>query len=470
MKLLLSFLLLLGWVLHGHAAGRPNLLFVFADDMTYDAVRALGDEGIETPHLDLLVESGTTFSHAYNSGAWGGAVCIASRTMLITGRQLWNARAFDNRDKIKSEFVAPGRTWPQLLAKAGYRTFLTGKWHVKAAPEEVFDVVRHVRPGMPKSVKHAYNRPLAGEQDPWDPADRSLGGFWEGGTHWSAVQADDAVGFVREASRDEEPFFIYLAFNAPHDPRQSPQRFLDQYPLEEVAVPPSFLPAYPYREAMGCPHALRDEKLAPMPRTRHAVRVHRREDYALVSHLDAQIGRVLDALEASGEADNTYVVFTADHGLAVGKHGLLGKQSMYDHSVRVPFVVKGPGIAAGRTIAAPIYLQDVIPTTLDWAGVATPDTVEFESLTPHLEGKGSSRDFVYTAYRDRQRAITSGGYKLIVYPEAKRARLYHLAEDPDELVDLLEKGKGKGVAKRLYARLRAVQPEFGDTLELELEL
>ena len=449
-------------------AAKPNILFIFADDMTYDAIAALGHEEIETPHLDRLVKGGTTFTHAYNSGSWSGAVCVASRHMLMTGRQLWNAHKVANR-KGMAEYHAHKKCWPQLLESAGYRTYMSGKWHVQIDADKLFNVARHVRPGMPRSVKKAYNRPLEGKPDPWDPTDKSIGGFWEGGKHWSEVQADDAVGFLQEAGGSQQPFFIYLAFNAPHDPRQAPQEYLDRYPTDRIAIPKNFLPRYPFCDQIGNPHKLRDENLAPMPRTRHSVQVHRREYYAIITHMDAQIGRVLDELKKSGKEKNTYIVFTADHGLAVGKHGLFGKQNMYDHSVRVPFVVVGPGVAPGAANNAPIYLQDVIPSSLDWAGAKTPDYVQFKSIQPHLDGKGKKRDYVYGAYLGVQRSITEGGYKLIYYPRAGNTlRLYKVSEDPHEMNDLIKSGgaAAEAVATRLWNRLQAVQGEFGDSLTL----
>jgi len=449
------------------AAEKPNLLFIFADDYSYEAVHAAGMAEIETPNIDRLMASGTSFTHAYNSGGWHGAICVASRTMLMTGRQLWHAEAAEKT--LKKDFVDQGKLWPQLMKAEGYETYMTGKWHVGAKAEEAFDHARNIRPGMPGSVAKAYNRPLEGKEDPWDPTDTSLGGFWQGGTHWSVVGANDAIDFLGMAKKNEKPFFIYLAFNAPHDPRQAPQEYLDKYPVEKVAVPENFLERYPYCDEMQAPWSLRDEKLAPMPRTKHSVQVHRREYYALITHMDAQIGRVLDALEANGQAENTHIVFTADHGLSVGHHGLIGKQNLYDDSVRVPFVLTGPGVEKGRRVAAPIYLQDVIPTALDWAGAETPGHIEFKSLLPFVEGKGEARKSIYGAYRMAQRSVTMEGYKLIIYPAAKKARMFNLEKDPQEMVDLLEEGKGKGkdVAKRLFGELLKLQKEMDDRLELK---
>jgi len=199
---------------------KPNILFIFADDMAMDAVGAFGGE-LKTPHMDRLVAGGTSFMNTYNPGSWHGAVCIASRTMLMTGRSLFRAKALQS--DLRKE-VEERRFWPQLLEDAGYTTYMTGKWHVDANAAKAFTVARDIRPGMPNDFPEGYNRPLEGQPDPWSPYDPKFEGFWKGGKHWSEVQADHAIDFLREAKKDKKPFFIYLAFNAPHDPRQAPKR------------------------------------------------------------------------------------------------------------------------------------------------------------------------------------------------------------------------------------------------------
>lgn len=447
------------------ASARPNILFLFADDQCYETIRAFGRTDIETPNLDRLAQRGTTFTRAYNMGSWSGAVCVASRTMLVTGRSVWNAEAVY---KTTDGERRAGVLWPQLMKRAGYRTYFTGKWHIQTDAAKCFDVARHIRAGMPTTVPAAYNRPLAGAADAWSPFDESLGGFWEGGKHWSAVAADDAVDYLHAAKDDAHPFFMYVAFNAPHDPRQSPQEYVDKYPPNRIAVPENFLPEYPYKDAIGCSHKLRDENLAPMPRTAHAVQVHRGEYYALITHLDGQIGRILDALEATGQAENTWIFYTADHGLAVGHHGLFGKQNMYDHSVRVPLIVAGPGVAANRRLDAAAYLQDVMATSLELAQAQRPPHVFFHSLLPLLNGerRASYYDSVYGAYLDLQRAITHDGWKLIAYPKAGVLRLYHLTADPLEMHDLADDPQLAERKAELFRRLVALQQELDDELDL----
>ncbi|MCF7788870.1 MAG: sulfatase-like hydrolase/transferase [Prosthecobacter sp.] len=459
----ITTLLLLSVTLH---AAKPNVLFLFADDFTYEAVRAFGHTEIDTPNIDRLAARGTTFTRAYNMGSWSGAVCVASRMMLNTGRSVWDAGAvYKTTDKERQS----GVLWSQLMSKAGYKTYMTGKWHVQTDATKVFDMAMDVRPGMPKTVPTSYNRPIAGQTDAWSPYDKSLGGFWEGGKHWSEVVNDHTITFLNDAKQQEKPFFIYSAFNAPHDPRQAPKEFQDMYPLSRIKVPENFIPEYPYKDDIGCSEKLRDEHLAPMPRTEFAVKTHRSEYYALITHLDVQIGKILDALDANGQADNTWIFFTADHGLAVGHHGLIGKQNMYDHSVRVPFIVAGPGVAKGAKNDNAIYLQDVMATALDLAEAEKPQHVFFHSLRPLLNGtqKHSSYDSVYGAYLELQRAITHDGWKLIAYPKAKVLRLYHLAEDSQEMTDLAAKPEHAALKKEMYARLVKLSADLGDQVDLQ---
>jgi len=445
------------------AAEKPNILFLFSDDQSYETVRSLGHTDIDTPNLDRLAARGTTFTHAYNMGAWGGAVCVASRSMLVTGRTVWRAKANEQNQK---DDVKAGRLWPQRMAALGYETCFSGKWHVEADVRKAFDHVANLRPGMPGDTREGYNRPLPGKPDPWNPSDPKFSGHWKGGRHWSEVLGDDGVGFLGQAANPDKPFFMYLAFSAPHDPRQSPKEYVERYPLDRIKVPENFLPEYPLNEEIGAGRKLRDEKLAPFPRDEHAVKVNRREYYAIITHMDAQVGRILDALEKSGKAGNTWIIFTSDHGLACGHHGLMGKQNMYEHSLRVPFIVTGPGVKAGAKIETPIHLQDAMATALDLAG-ADRDGIEFQSIRPLLAGGNGGLDAVYAAYMDKQRAVIDDGWKLILYPEAKVAKLFHLTADPQETKDLATDPAMTDRKKALFTKFRELQERYDDKLDLE---
>jgi choline-sulfatase len=321
---------------------------------------------------------------------------------------------------------------------------------------------------MPNQTEAGYNRPIEGQPNPWKPWDKTRGGYWKGGKHWSEVLADDTEEFLDNASKSEKPFFMYLAFNAPHDPRQSPKEYVDKYPLENVKVPDNFLPEYPYKDSIGCSENLRDEMLAPFPRTKYAVKVNRQEYYAAITYMDTQVGRILDALEMTGKTGNTYIFFAADQGLAVGHHGLMGKQNMYDDSVRVPLMVVGPGVPKDKKIDTPVYLQDIMPSTLELAGIDRPQHVQFKSLMPLINGKvKSSYDTIYGGYIDLQRMVSADGYKLIYYPKINKTLLYNLKEDPLEMKNLADEPANAGLIKRLKARLKELQKEVGDTLDLD---
>ncbi|NND99722.1 MAG: sulfatase-like hydrolase/transferase [Pirellulaceae bacterium] len=442
---------------------KPNIVLIFADDQCFETIHALGNHEIETPNLDSLVRRGTTFTHTYNMGSWSGAVCVASRTMLNSGRFVWNANSI-YADSAKEQQA--GRWWSEYMKQAGYRTYMTGKWHCRADAAKSFDIARDIRPGMPNQSEAGYNRPTAPGEDTWSPSDPKFGGFWAGGTHWSEVVSNHAADYMQQAKSEDQPFFMYLAFNAPHDPRQSPEQYVARYPVEKIALPENFQPLYPHAESIGCGKRLRDERLAPFPRTPYAIKVHRQEYYAIITHMDEMIGRILKSLKETGKEDNTWIFFTADHGLAVGQHGLVGKQNMYDHSVRVPLMVVGPNVPADQRIDEPVYLQDIMPTSLELAGVDKPDHVEFNSLLPILDGGESPYESIYGCYLDKQRSIRTDQYKLIVYPQADVMRLYDIQDDPLEKKDLAGDASKQAVVEQLFADLQELQSSMNDDLDL----
>jgi len=474
------------------AINKPNFVFLFADDQTFESIRALGFEEVYTPNLDRLVNEGTSFTHAYNMGGWNGAICVASRAMIISGSYIWNAQE-KSALWSKGDTTALNQTWSKLLQKQGYDTYMTGKWHVEAPAKTIFNDARNVRGGMPGDKRNelgeainkwkkesgdmkdwnnymplGYGRPTDPDDTEWQPTDTLQGGFWKGGKHWSEVIRDDALSFLETAKKKDNPFFMYLAFNATHDPRQAPQRFLDMYPLENIKVPENFLPEYPWKDSIGNPPGLRDEALAPFPRTEYAVKVHRQEYFALLSHMDEQIGIILDSLEASGKMDNTYIFFSADHGLSVGHHGLIGKQSMFDHSIRIPMMVVGPGIPKGKLLHQDVYLQDIMATSLELANMEKPDYVQFHSYMDIIEGKRqkSHYDGVYGAYMDVQRMIRKDGFKLLIYPKIEKVLLFDMDNDTNEMSDLSDNPEYTEKVKTLFSELLVLQKTMDDRLDL----
>lgn len=472
---------------------KPNIVFVFTDDQTYSSIHALGNHEIITPTMDLFVEEGTTFTHAYNMGSWSGAVCAASRAMMNSGRFVWRANKFRQKWR-KKDSIAYNQSWSKIMESAGYDTYMTGKWHVDAPADKLFQNVTHIRPGMPHDtwgdagmynkfrknpelrfkgsgsiMPIGYNRPKDINDKSWSPTEEKFGGFWEGGKHWSEVLKDDAISFIEKAKTKDTPFFMYLAFNAPHDPRQAPQEYQDMYSLENITLPKSYLPEYPYRHSIGNSNSLRDEALAPFPRTEFAVKTHIKEYYASITHVDAQIGLIIDALKKSGKMENTYIIFTADHGLAMGRHGLMGKQNLYDHSIRPPMIIMGPDIPKNKKIDADVYLQDVMATAIELSGAEKPSYVEFTSFLDLAQGKRIKSHYneVYGAYLNVQRMIRKNGYKLLVYPKINKILLFDMNVDPEEINDISKKPENIEKVKSLFKDLLKLQIEMDDPLNME---
>jgi len=448
--------------------GRPNFLFIICDDLMFRTIHALNNPEVHTPNMDRLAAAGCAFTHSFHQGSWSGAVCIASRTMLNSG--LTGFRAEAGVDDVP--------TWGQTLGIAGYDTYICGKWHLDyTVLQRSFKEMGPVSPGMLVSTPEsgaAYDRPRPG--DTWEPWDESLKGHWihtglwrnqfpDRIQHSAALYSDCFIDhLLNKAAKRSTPFFMYLGFNSPHDPRQAPREYLDMYPQSKIEMPPDYLPEHPFDQG---DYKIRDEMLAPFPRTPEAVQLHRREYYALITYMDEQIGRVLDALEQSGKASNTYVILTADHGLAVGEHGLMGKQNMYDCSIRMPLMISGPGITPGQRIDELVYQHCLYATTCDLAGVPIPETVEFPSLAPLIHGKGSSPyNFVFSYYKNFQRTVRTKTHKLIAYPQIKRIQVFDIEKDPWEMNDLSTDPASAGIKTDLIHRLIELQHELGDKLNL----
>jgi len=444
---------------------RPNFLFLFSDDQTHRALGILEELEVRTPNLDRLARRGTLFTHCFNQGGWSGAVCIPSRTMLNTGRTLWQSCGTNNQG-----VAAEAALWGETLGRAGYDTFMAGKWHIPdTALQRSFKTIGPLTGGFLQSTTNggaAYFRPAPG--NPWTPDGPQWKGHWieTNGhiVHSSALIADAAIAYLRtNASRRANPFFMYVAFNAPHDPRQAPAVFLDLYPPQKLKMPPNFLPVHPFLIEGNFDG--RDEILGRYPRSPEGIRIHLQEYYAIITHLDSEIGRILDALEASGQADNTVVIFTSDQGLAVGQHGLLGKQNLYDHSLRMPFIIAGPGIPKGKRNDALFNMQSLFATTCEMAAMPVPAAVQFPSIVPLITGaRKQMSDALYAAFLDRQRAVRTDRWKLIITPHTRQVQLFDVRDDPWETRDLAGHPRHAPILARLEQRLRELMREMHDPL------
>jgi len=282
----------------------------------------------------------------------------------------------------------------------------------------------------------------------------------------SVLFADTILDFLSRQEVGKQPFFAYCAFTAPHDPRNPPVPYRKRYYSRKLPMPKNFMPQVEWF-ADETWSRVRDEKLAPWPRTEEVIRDQLAEYYGLITHLDHQIARVLQGLEAKGLAARTVVIYTADHGLALGSHGLIGKQSIYEHSMGSPLILRGPGIPRGKTSDALEYIHDLFPTICELAGARIPDDVDALSLVPILRGeKQRVRETLFTMYRNTQRAVRDERFKLLVFPEIGKRFLFDLKTDPDELVNLIDEPRHATRLARLERDLVAWQRTAGDKAPL----
>jgi len=443
--------------------GKPNIVLIVADDQRFDTIHALGNAEIRTPTLDALAERGVAFRSTYITGSITPAICVPSRSCIHTGRHALRASRGRHLN-IWPDLMTmnPDATLlPQAFREAGYRTFATGKWHNDKAGfvRSFSDGGDIFFGGMSEHDKvPVYDFDPSGE---YRKENRRIGGRFS-----TDLFTDAAVRFIRHYS-ENRPFFLYLAYTAPHDPRTAPAEFRALYRDEEIPLPPNFMGRHPFDNGEM---NVRDELLDAFPRQPDAVRRHIADYYAMITHMDARIGDVVEALRERGELDNTIIVFTADHGLALGRHGLMGKQNLYDHSIRIPLIMAGPGLPHGRVFGELTCQTDIFPTLCDLAGVPVPESVEGKSLVPLIRGEtGRVHDYVFAVYKDLQRMVTDGEWKLIRYyrPEehnygTDRIQLFHLKDDPWEIADLSEDPQCGEQLRRLCEALKTEQTRLQD--------
>lgn len=412
------------------AEKRPNFLFVMVDDQSPFDLKTYDPESIlETPNIDRLAREGVVFESAYHMGSWSGAVCTPSRHMIMSGRTLWHLPSRGNQFQNPNEPDSlENQTMAAVFNRAGYKTMRTcKKGNSYPAANAQFTV-----------VKDASKR----------------GGTDETGSAWHGKQVLEYLG-NRETAKEEEPFLIYFGFSHPHDTRDGKPELLAKYgavnhtdtlnrPPANPKQPPlqdNYLPAHPFFH--GHPELRDEERVSGVWKNRdeQTVRNELGREYACSENIDIQLGKVLKKLEDMGELDNTYIIYTSDHGISIGRHGLMGKQNLYEHTWRVPFIIKGPGVSEGKRVKGNSYLLDVLPTLCDLADIEIPGTVEGFSLKPVIEGeKETVRDVLYGVYsggtKPGMRSVKKGDWKLIKYDvmdgAVRETQLFNLAENPDE--------------------------------------
>ncbi|MBX6312007.1 MAG: sulfatase-like hydrolase/transferase [Isosphaeraceae bacterium] len=407
---------------------RPNILFLFTDDQRADTIHALDNPTIQTPNLDRLAQAGFVFRNTYCMGGNVPAVCLPSRTMLLSGRSLFHLK----------DLTPDAPTLPKSLRAAGYLTYHHGK-----------------KGNSPHQIHRQFDQ---SHYLTSDDQERRSG-------YPGREIANDAIRFLRGYQKDN-PFFMHLAFANPHDPRVVNPEDRSRYDEHSMPLPQNFQPLHPFNNGEL---TIRDEALAPWPRSPKEIRRHLTDYYGVITHLDAEIGRILKVLEEIGEYDNTIILFSSDHGLALGSHGLMGKQNLYEDGMKVPLIFAGPGIPKGQSDAF-AYLYDIYPTICDLVGAPIPEEIDGQSLAPILRGKAEGvRDAVFLAYRDVQRAVRQGDWKLIRYPQINKTQLFNLKDDPGETKDLADDPRYADRVRGLMALLEEQQRVFNDHQALTSE-
>jgi choline-sulfatase len=411
-------------------AKRPNILFILVDDQSPFDLKAYDPKSpLDSPNLDRLAAEGMVFEGAYHMGSFSGAVCTPSRHMIMSGRTVWHLPIAPWGSKTCPPNLEQN-TIPAVFNRAGYATMRTCKQGNSYEAANKLFTVRH------------------------DASKR--GGDDQSGSTWHGDRVMDYLN-TRETSKDTQPFLIYYGFSHPHDTRDGRPELLAKYGAtnhtdrnsvpslhsKQPPLPVNHLTAHPFDTTHS---DVRDEMQVSgvwNKRDEASIRNELGREMACSENIDIQIGRVLEKLKQTGELDNTYIIYTADHGISIGRHGLMGKQNLYQHTWRVPFIVKGPGIKPGTHVEGNIYLLDVLATLCDLAGITPPETNEGLSFKPVLEGqKPTVRDTLYGTYsggsKPGMRAIKNGDWKLIQYEAPDRSvmetQLFDLSKNPDELL------------------------------------
>jgi arylsulfatase A-like enzyme len=443
---------------------RPNIVLIVADDHRFDTIGAYGAP-VHTPNLDRLVRSGVSFRNAYMPGGMDGAVCVPARAALHTGQHPFRClfsredNPFDGTNRIRPESPLLG----EMMQKAGYDAYAIGKWHNdKSSFARSFNGgSRLFFGGMSE-----HDRVPVWDFDPQGKyADDQVVIRNE---FSSELFTDAAIDFLRNRG-GERPFLLHLAYTAPHDPRTPPRPYRDMYDPASIPLPANFASEHPFDNGE---QGVRDELLAALPRDPNEIRRHIADYYGMVTHMDACIGRVLNALQERGLTENTIVVYMSDHGLALGQHGLMGKQNLYEHSIRIPLIASGPGFPAGSAVVGLTSLLDVLPTLCDLAYVRPPSGAEGRSLLRLVRGEAQElRSYTGAAYKSTQRMIRHGDWKLIRYfrsPSGRvgteRTQLFNLSSDPAEIRDLSGKPEQAERIRHMNGLLREWMSASGDPL------
>lgn len=441
------------------SASRPNILWLCTDQQRFDTIHALGTEGIHTPNLDQLCADGVAFTRAYCQSP----VCTPSRASFLTGRYPRTTRCRQNGQQIPADELL----LPRIFADHGYRCGLAGKLHLASCSDSKIEAriddgyhdfwwSHHPQPDWGNA--NAYTAWLNEKGLTWDELyEQSPSGsaFWKNGIpsehHQTTWCAEMAVKFIHENAR--VPWFFSFNCFAPHHPFDPPQKYRERYDPAQMPLPksrPGELENKPHFQkldaewAHNAPGEFHSGAMADDDR-RETIAAYR----AMCEHIDHEVGRVLQALDDTGQRESTLVVFMSDHGEMLGDHGLWFKgPHFYEEAVRVPLIMRWPGrFQAGHQVDGLVELIDLAPTLLEAADIPAPaDRLQGKSLLPHLTGAADPhhhRDAVFSEYYNSwthsdayATMLRTETEKVVIYHGTGEGELYDLENDPDEFDNL----------------------------------
>ncbi len=446
-------------------AARPNLVYVFADQLRYHSCGYAGDEYARTPNIDRLAAQGCNVHQAVSSTP----VCAPHRASLLTGKYQSSTGMVINELRLSPEHECFGH----VLARGGYRTAYLGKWHLWANELGHHELTRNgfVPPGRYRmgfdEYWAAYNFNHTYYNAPYfrDDANRQIYKKYEPDS-----QTDLAIMYLRARRNDAKPFALFLSWGPPHDP------------WDANNVPPDYaelfrnvtLPRRPNYSEVSDPYA---DAWARLPENYpQMVDSFQRAYYAQSANIDWNLGRIMKALEEQGLADNTILVFTSDHGEMFGSHGRRAKYIFYEEAARVPFLVRWPGRIPAKSVSDVLLgTPDIMPTMLSMMGLPVPRAVEGTDLSRHVLGQGGSGPEVAhmqgmgttAAWQDgtEWRGLRDHEYTYAIYRRDGSELLFHNRRDPYQLRNLASEKSAATTLRDYRERSERWRKERNDTFE-----
>lgn len=430
------------------AAERPNILFVLTDDQRWDAMSCAGHPYLETPNMDRLAAEGARCASAFVTTS----LCSPSRASFLTGQYARVHGVTNNNYEVN---FTKHPTFAEHLQKAGYDTAYVGKWHM----------------GWSDRWRPGYNTWISfeGQGEYFDQPFTFNGEVIPTTGYTTDVTTSFAVAWLRQ--KRDRPFLLHVGYKAPHQPWTPAERHKGMYEGKEWPAPPSFWDTLEGKPDWVVKHGQETLKQSRETRQKNINRFVQKYSEC-VKGIDENLGRILQALEESGELDNTFIIYAGDNGYFFREHLLGDKRAMYDPSIRIPILLRYPRLIQPGTVIDRFVLNvDVAPTILDLAGLEVPKTMQGRSLVPLLRGKDTRwrTDFLYEYLHEEPYmyptvyGVRSADWAYLHYPDLTgQDELYDMAADPHQLKNIIDDPAHAATAERMKQRLAELERESGE--------